>query len=452
VGVGPNPNFGDRLASAAASGVISYGVQRAVGIKAKVDYTTITANAIGQSLVEELAAGNQGSRNLVGAQPDRVLDATTGIAFDPNSPQEIFAADRHVEPRSIYYDEAAEGEYVQTRGGRLLSPAQEKEIGLKNGFALYQYGNSVRETAGQVIVDDSLVDAYLMGDKDLHRAARTTQAELIGFETQDEVKGFLAGRLNETADNVDLALGRMGNLMRTQGSLQAEAPRDPGAYMLLRGVDESDLARLGKTSLAGDIVGMFAPVMGPAMRGAALQNDQKIAQTLFDVGAIDKDTYGALSSGIQSAADRQKLMLTVGAGLLAVGGLVGGAVSIYERFAFAANTNNKILSIAREERVAAELAGMYPNASIQSERYLHTIEGMRALDPLTGTGRRIDHVVVENGLAIDAVETTSLTATKAAQIAKENRIRQLGGTFIRDQETGALVDLSNVPTRIVRKP
>src|SRR6185369_13244688 len=104
---------------------------------------------------------------------------------------------------------------------------------------------------------------------------------------------------------------------------------------------------------------------------------------------IDKDTYGALSSGIQSAADRQKLMLTVGAGLLAVGGLVGGAVSIYERFAFAANTNNKILSIAREERVAAELAGMYPNASIQSERYLHTIEGMRALDPLTGTGRRI---------------------------------------------------------------
>ena len=76
---------------------------------------------------------------------------------------------------------------------------------------------------------------------------------------------------------------------------------------------------------------------------------------------------------------------------------------------------------------------------------------MKAVDPFTGTGRRIDHVVIQNGRALDSVETTSQTATKAAQIAKENRIRQQGGTFVRDRGTGQLIDLKDVPTQIIRK-
>ncbi|MDZ4385593.1 MAG: pre-toxin TG domain-containing protein, partial [Moraxellaceae bacterium] len=112
---------------------------------------------------------------------------------------------------------------------------------------------------------------------------------------------------------------------------------------------------------------------------------------------------------------------------------------------------NKQAGTAREALVTRELQDLYPTASIQREQLLRTADGVKAVDPFTGTGRRIDHVVIQNGRALDSVETTSQTATKAAQIAKENRIRQQGGTFVRDRGTGQLIDLKDVPTQIIRK-
>jgi len=92
-----------------------------------------------------------------------------------------------------------------------------------------------------------------------------------------------------------------------------------------------------------------------------------------------------------------------------------------------------------------------PGATVQREQYLRTADGRIAKDPLTGKARRIDHVVITNDVATDSVETTSLTATKAEQLAREGRIRSSGGVFVRDRTTGKLIDLSNVPTRIIRK-
>jgi len=112
---------------------------------------------------------------------------------------------------------------------------------------------------------------------------------------------------------------------------------------------------------------------------------------------------------------------------------------------------NKQARTAREVLVTKELQDLYPSASVQREMLLRTPDGAKAIDPLTETGRRIDQVVIQDGQALDSVETTSQTATKAAQIAKENRIRQQGGTFIRDRETGQLIDLKDIPTRIIRK-
>jgi hypothetical protein len=109
------------------------------------------------------------------------------------------------------------------------------------------------------------------------------------------------------------------------------------------------------------------------------------------------------------------------------------------------------MGTGREDLVAVELSEQYPGANVLAERFLRLADGKRAIDPLTGTARRIDFVVSKDGAALDAVETTSLTASKAAQIAKENRIRALGGTFVRDPATGALIDLSNTPTRIIRR-
>jgi len=112
---------------------------------------------------------------------------------------------------------------------------------------------------------------------------------------------------------------------------------------------------------------------------------------------------------------------------------------------------NKAAGTAREVAVGKELVAKYPGASVQAERFLRTADGKIARDWLTGEARRIDHVVIKDGKAIEAVEVTSETADKAAQIAKENRIRADGGTFIRDKTTGKLVDISKVPTQIVRR-
>jgi hypothetical protein len=126
-------------------------------------------------------------------------------------------------------------------------------------------------------------------------------------------------------------------------------------------------------------------------------------------------------------------------------------VPVYEGQSEALVVLNKKLGINREKLTGFELSRQYPAASVQAEQFLRTSEGLIAVDPLTNTGRRIDHIVIQDNIAIDSVETTSLTAKKAAQIAKENRIRQSGGTFVRDRDTGQLVDLRNTPTRIIRR-
>ena len=105
----------------------------------------------------------------------------------------------------------------------------------------------------------------------------------------------------------------------------------------------------------------------------------------------------------------------------------------------------------RELLQQVELQQQYPGASVQRESELLDCDGCKVLDPETYTGRRLDHVVIDNGTARDVVETTSLDASKKQQLAKEERIREAGGTFVRDRETGELVDVSSIKTRVVRR-
>ena len=115
-------------------------------------------------------------------------------------------------------------------------------------------------------------------------------------------------------------------------------------------------------------------------------------------------------------------------------------------------TRNLRHSRIREQANARRLNEQYPNASVQNEQYLRTVDGKIAKDPVTGTGRRVDHVVVEDGSVVTIRETTSMTARKAAQQAHEDRVRAAGGTFIRDRTTGKLLDVSDVPTILDRLP
>jgi len=101
--------------------------------------------------------------------------------------------------------------------------------------------------------------------------------------------------------------------------------------------------------------------------------------------------------------------------------------------------------------VTVDLLAQYPGGSVQNQQYLRDKNGNIVIDPNTGTARRLDHVVIVGGKVIEVVETTSLTADKRDQILHEQETRRAGGTFIRDRETGKLVEVSDV-SRIERRP
>ena len=96
----------------------------------------------------------------------------------------------------------------------------------------------------------------------------------------------------------------------------------------------------------------------------------------------------------------------------------------------------------------------YPESegySIERERLLRDANGKKAIDPETGTGRRIDYVVDKDGKVVDSIEVTSKTAPKDDQIAKEARIRQNGGNYVRTKD-GDLIEIpSDIITRLDRR-
>ena len=113
---------------------------------------------------------------------------------------------------------------------------------------------------------------------------------------------------------------------------------------------------------------------------------------------------------------------------------------------------NLIAGEKRANLVLTDLQTKYPSATIQKEVYLRSADGRKAIDPLSNNeGRRIDFVVIENGKVIDSVEVTSMRANKLSQQAKEDNIRQNGGTFIKDRATGKLLDISNIKTTLERR-
>ena len=98
---------------------------------------------------------------------------------------------------------------------------------------------------------------------------------------------------------------------------------------------------------------------------------------------------------------------------------------------------NKEEGLRREAEVEEELEKKYPESEgyeIVSEAYLRDSEGKIVRDPETGEARRIDFVVVKDGQVVDSIEVTSETADKTGQTAKEERIRDAGGNYIRTSD------------------
>lgn len=115
---------------------------------------------------------------------------------------------------------------------------------------------------------------------------------------------------------------------------------------------------------------------------------------------------------------------------------------------------NKLDGCAREEIVGDELRKKYPpelGYTVLREVYLRDEIGRIVVDPETGTKRRVDFVVVKDGNVIEMIEVTSKTAPKDAQMAKENRIRNAGGNYIKDHNNNLIRIPDNVKTKIDRR-
>ena len=115
---------------------------------------------------------------------------------------------------------------------------------------------------------------------------------------------------------------------------------------------------------------------------------------------------------------------------------------------------NKMDGLAREKKVAEEFKSKYSpekRYQIVSEAYLRDKDGNIVKDIVTDETRRVDFIVVKDGKVIDSIEVTSKTADKTKQLAKEERIRDNGGNYIRDNN-GNLVEIpSTVHTHIERR-
>ena len=115
---------------------------------------------------------------------------------------------------------------------------------------------------------------------------------------------------------------------------------------------------------------------------------------------------------------------------------------------------NKVDGLRREAEVYDELKKKYPESEgyeIVSEAYLRDKDGNIVRDSVTGEGRRIDYVVVKDNEVVDSVEVTSPTADKTEQCAKEQRIREAGGNYVRTSN-GSLAEIpSDTQTIIDRR-
>ena len=108
----------------------------------------------------------------------------------------------------------------------------------------------------------------------------------------------------------------------------------------------------------------------------------------------------------------------------------------------------------REDLAYKELQQEFPEDNgykVEREQYLRDKEGNIVKDPETGEARRIDFTVSKDGKVVKSIEVTSETALKNAQIAKEDRIRDAGGNFIKDRDTGQLVEIPKDTKTEVRR-
>lgn len=116
--------------------------------------------------------------------------------------------------------------------------------------------------------------------------------------------------------------------------------------------------------------------------------------------------------------------------------------------------SNKIAGDAREAAIRSELEAQYPDGAVLHRRYLLDASGRRLTDPgVSREARELDFVVVENGQVVKIAEVTSMSVDKTAQMAKTERIRDIGECYVKVPGSNTLVPVPrDVPEELYRLP
>lgn len=133
----------------------------------------------------------------------------------------------------------------------------------------------------------------------------------------------------------------------------------------------------------------------------------------------------------------------------AFGALTAGESTAIKNFSKVDNLLlNAVNGARREAQFGKSLSDQFGSGAVQGQVYLRNSDGTIARDAF-GSARRLDFAVIKDGKVKGLYEVTSPTANKNAQQFKEQFIRESGGTYIRDRQTGNLIDVSKKPTRRV---
>lgn len=114
---------------------------------------------------------------------------------------------------------------------------------------------------------------------------------------------------------------------------------------------------------------------------------------------------------------------------------------------------NKAEGLAREELFEKKLLKEFSpkkGYEVIREAYLRDSSGNIVKDAVTETARRIDFVVKQGDEIVYSFEVTSPTAEKAVQMAKESRIMEAGGRYIKDN-AGNLVKFADGVSTVVER-
>ncbi|MBL4940038.1 MAG: hypothetical protein JKY81_00070 [Colwellia sp.] len=115
---------------------------------------------------------------------------------------------------------------------------------------------------------------------------------------------------------------------------------------------------------------------------------------------------------------------------------------------------NREAGANREDLALKDLEKEFPEKEgfkIEREQFLRDKDGNIVKDSETGKARRIDFIITKDGEFVKSVEVTSETAPKEVQVAKEDRIRNEGGNFIKDRDTGQLSEIPKEKKTEIRR-